>query len=142
MSETAELTRPDEPARAVETYRQFLAEEVWDWVVYIEAYERDCADDRANGNRPHYCIHGTNMWVDWDCACGACEEGLTVWDMAERSAWDRHARYLAVLDELIRIRKLSPTLEVPAEVTDAYLGWLVSLSPAPLGPNTESREER
>lgn len=27
----------------------------------------------AEGFRPHYCIHGTNQWTDYDNICGACE---------------------------------------------------------------------
>lgn len=29
------------------------------------------------GLRPHYCRHGVNMWVEWDCACWKCEQSLT-----------------------------------------------------------------
>lgn len=134
----SELTRPDEPARAVETYRKYLAEEVWDWVALIARYEEDCADDRARGYRPHYCIHGTNMWVDYDCACGACEEGLTAWDMAERSAWARHARYLHVLDQFSTVARSHEREPVPTYVTDAYVQWLTEVSPTPVSPaNTE-----
>lgn len=38
-------------------------------------YERECEEYRAQGFRPQYCIHGVNMWVDYDCACWRCEEG-------------------------------------------------------------------
>ena len=129
-----ELTRPDEPARMVETYRQFLAEEVWDWVDLLARYEEDCEQDRANGYRPHYCIHGTNMWVDHDCACGPCEQGLTAWDMAERSAWDRHAHFLRVMDLFKTVTRAHENTPVPTYVTDAYVKWLTEVSPAPVSP--------
>lgn len=38
-----------------------------------EAYDRECAEYAEQGLAPRYCIHGTNLWVEWDCACGACE---------------------------------------------------------------------
>lgn len=28
-----------------------------------------------SGFRPHYCIHGTNLWTDYDNICGGCEDG-------------------------------------------------------------------
>lgn len=30
----------------------------------------------AEGYRAPHCIHGADMWVDYDCACGACEAGV------------------------------------------------------------------
>lgn len=36
-------------------------------------YEQECQEYLKNGYRPQYCKHGTNMWVDWDCACWRCE---------------------------------------------------------------------
>ena len=130
----SELTAPDEPARAVETYRKFLAEEVWDWVGYVARYEEDCAYDREQGHRPHYCIHGTNQWTDYDNICGGCEDSLTVWDMAERSAWDRHARYLHVLDQFSTLSRTHEREPVPTYVTDAYVQWLTEVSPTPVSP--------
>lgn len=41
-----------------------------------EAYELECEEYAREGYRPHYCIHGVNMWVDYDCACWRCEEGV------------------------------------------------------------------
>jgi hypothetical protein len=45
-----------------------------------EAYERDCADYAKDGYRPAYCFHGTNLWVDYDAMCGACEDGYGWFD--------------------------------------------------------------
>lgn len=39
-----------------------------------DEYKRECEEDRANGHRPHFCIHGVSQWVDYDCACFQCEE--------------------------------------------------------------------
>lgn len=41
-----------------------------------EAYELECEEYAREGYRPQYCIHGVNMWVDYDCACWRCEEGV------------------------------------------------------------------
>ena len=38
-----------------------------------EEYRKECAEYAKQGFRPHYCIHGTNLWVDYDCACWRCE---------------------------------------------------------------------
>lgn len=133
----SELTRPDEPTRWVEIYRRFLAEEVFEAVTLTQRWEAEAAEDRANGHRPHYCIHGTNMWVDYDCACHGCEEGLTAWDMAERTAWDRHARYLRVVDMFYDLTRAHEKTPVPTYVTEAYLQWLTEVSPA----NAENKED-
>lgn len=38
-------------------------------------YRTACAEAAAEGFAPHYCIHGTNLWTDYDPICGACEAG-------------------------------------------------------------------
>ena len=43
-----------------------------------EWYEHGDGRSYANGGKGHtypYCIHGVSRWVDYDCACGACEDG-------------------------------------------------------------------
>jgi hypothetical protein len=40
---------------------------------------RECAEQ---GFRPHYCIHGTNLWTDYDNICQGCENGEPLWDDA------------------------------------------------------------
>jgi hypothetical protein len=128
MTET-QLTQPDEPTRMVEMYRLFLAEEVHDYAGYLARYQEDCAQDRAQGHRPHYCLHGTNQWTDYDNICGPCEDGLTVWDLAERTAWDRHALMLRVMDMFIDVSRRNERTPVPTYVTDAYVKWLQEVSP-------------
>jgi hypothetical protein len=72
-------------------------------------YEEACEEWHRKGYRPHYCIHGTNLWVEWDCACGACENGEdTYWDYATylrrsldeaKAAFDTmHERVMKVID--------------------------------------------
>lgn len=38
-------------------------------------YEEAQRDAAKEGFRPHYCIHGTNLWTDYDNICGGCEDG-------------------------------------------------------------------
>jgi hypothetical protein len=38
-----------------------------------EKFIQDCEYYAKQGYRPHYCLHGVNMWVDYDCACAECE---------------------------------------------------------------------
>lgn len=47
----------------------------------LEDYREACEEDARNGHRPHYCVHGVNMWVDYDCACYQCEDGETVYEL-------------------------------------------------------------
>lgn len=45
----------------------------------IAEWEEQCEEEARQGYRPSHCIHGTYMWVEWDCACGWCEaEGNTI----------------------------------------------------------------
>lgn len=50
----------------------------------IDEYDEACRIGEFNefGQRlrPHYCEHGVNMWVDYDCACGSCEMGYSFRD--------------------------------------------------------------
>ena len=40
-----------------------------------EDYIEECHEYAKSGHRHNYCFHGVNMWVDYDCACGLCEDG-------------------------------------------------------------------
>lgn len=44
----------------------------------------DCESYRADGYRPHYCEHNTNLWTDYDNICGGCEDGVTMSDGVQR----------------------------------------------------------
>ena len=49
-------------------------------------YDADCAQWAEEGLAPHYCIHGTNLWVDYDNICGGCEDPLTDEQIAQQIA--------------------------------------------------------
>lgn len=53
------------------------------------AYLEECEEYRKNGHRNRYCFHGVNQWVDYDCACGYCEEG----ELNEYSSLDEVMTY-------------------------------------------------
>lgn len=42
-------------------------------------YEEECNEYAKQGYRPHYCIHGTDQWTDYDNICGGCEDGENYW---------------------------------------------------------------
>ena len=52
------------------------------------AYEQECQRDYDAGYTPHYCIHGTNRWTDYDNICGSCEDSLDDRELALRFAAD------------------------------------------------------
>lgn len=64
-----------------------------------EDYLEECEYYREQGYRPHYCEHGTNLWVDYDNICGPCEDGFHLrsldhrWERAVLMAEGRHGRY-------------------------------------------------
>ena len=53
-------------------------------------YEDECEYWARQGCRPHYCIHGTNLWTDYDNICGPCEDGIDPRVMALDLAWADH----------------------------------------------------
>ena len=55
----------------------------------LEQYERECREYAADGYRPHYCLHGVNLWTDYDNICGWCEEGEpTRLDFMAEALWN------------------------------------------------------
>lgn len=57
-------------------------------------YEAEAREAADAGLRPHYCIHGTNLWTDYDNICGGCEDGeFTQYSTAEQVR--EYARALA-----------------------------------------------
>lgn len=38
-------------------------------------YAEACREAYDEGFAPHYCIHGTDLWTDYDNICGGCEDG-------------------------------------------------------------------
>lgn len=45
-----------------------------------ENYEEAALDEAKRGYSMHYCIHGTNLWTDYDNICGGCENGESYFD--------------------------------------------------------------
>lgn len=43
-------------------------------------FEEECAEYARQGFRPHFCVHGTDQWTDYDNICGPCEDGQGSWD--------------------------------------------------------------
>lgn len=41
-----------------------------------------------------YCIHGVSRWVDYDCACGWCEDSSTTVDLARVEARTNFLRFV------------------------------------------------
>ena len=68
-------------------------------------YEEECAEYAKQGHRPHYCIHGTNQWTDYDNICGGCEDGDNYfhYESAGRKAIDDAKRAMATMYERIDI---------------------------------------
>ena len=40
----------------------------------LRQWEQEAAACRAEGHRPHFCVHGTNLWTDYDPICAGCED--------------------------------------------------------------------
>ena len=58
-------------------------------------YDEECREYARQGFRPHYCRHGRNLWVDYDVICGACEDGLSNYQLALIYAHDVMHAYKA-----------------------------------------------
>src|SRR3954471_8807791 len=74
----------------------------------------------AEGHTPHYCIHGTNQWTDYDNICGWCEDGVTMLRMSRWAAED-------VVDEFKdRLAHMTNaiTLQPPGFDMTAYCEWV------------------
>lgn len=48
-------------------------------------YAEECAEYARQGYIPHYCPHGTDLWVDWDPICQSCEDGGPEGSLYERA---------------------------------------------------------
>jgi hypothetical protein len=77
----------------------------------VESYFEDCAADRANGHRPHYCFHGTSLWTDYDNICGGCEDGDSAYSSPGEAGLYAEAiykarRYQELTDDLATVHML------------------------------------
>ena len=82
-------------------------------------YEEACRDWAREGYRPHYCIHGTNQWTDYDNICGPCEEGLTLYQLALYSAHDD----VRTFEQRMALYRAAVDLDAPQVVRDALSNW-------------------
>lgn len=72
----------------------------------FESWEADCAQDREDGYRPHYCPHGTNLWTDYDNICGPCEDGFSSpRDYVDMLAADAPDKAKAFWDEMDKLKQ-------------------------------------
>lgn len=69
-------------------------------------YAEECEEYAKQGFRPQYCIHGVNLWTDYDPICGWCEDGDgTPYEQALRDARNIASVYekrRALADDLTR----------------------------------------
>lgn len=111
------------PKHVLETAKIILDRYRASWAEYSE----ECEQAYREGFRPHYCFHGVNMWVDYDCACGMCEEYGNSWDYevyacmaideAKRS-WAEHEKRLQMLIELMKMNAPIQTAELGKWATE------------------------
>lgn len=82
----------------------------------------------GRGYQYPYCRHGVSTWVDYDCACGACEfEGNHFdWYQASRECIaEAERRERECSKRLARLREadLMADITVPATVRNGLLDW-------------------
>lgn len=101
-----------------------------------EDYFAMCAEYRREGFSPRYCVHGVNMWVDYDCACFECEDGG--WDadtlmdfpftravVMARDEWaDIHATMLALTEEKEEAIQRDLKRGLTRDESIILLGWV------------------
>lgn len=104
-----------------------------------ELYEAECEQAARQGFRPHYCFHGVNMWVDYDCACFTCEEyGASFsYETYARFALDEASRAYAKQEE--RIDMLVKLLNLNAPINTAELGAWATEPVQAYFPKTERK---
>lgn len=88
-------------------------------------YEEECRRDAAQGYIPHYCIHGTNRWTDYDNICGPCEDGYTDRELALMQAYGDVRSYLARLDAVKEFNTSTKASDqhVGRTMTDVMWDW-------------------
>jgi hypothetical protein len=87
MLEVSAGTEEDSMSTHTDLMEHGLATQIF-WAMKAEAQKAQAEYDEAlrewaeEGRAPHYCIHGRNLWVDYDIPCGECENGEPLWDDA------------------------------------------------------------
>jgi hypothetical protein len=92
-------------------------------------YQREVEQAHKEGFRPHYCPHGTNLWVDWDPICGYCEDGEpNVYDMA--ITWAKAAIYKSnqrrAYWEASVTKAAHDGDRMPSSVTEPFIDWILA----------------
>lgn len=75
----------------------------------VDEYEQECDEAAREGYRPHYCIHGANLWVEYDVICPGCEDGAfarwtagaELYGQALELAKHQHAQFTRQNDALV-----------------------------------------
>lgn len=89
-------------------------------------YAEFVAESHKAGFSPSHCMHGVNLWTDYDPMCGACEDGLNYWDyetfagMALAEAKKAYQEYQKRIDAVTKLSSLG----APQEVVSNLLGWV------------------
>lgn len=76
------------------------------------------------GYRPRYCIHGTNLWTDYDNICGGCEDGITLLNKVMAGLRADYEHFNKVLTYTAQAYAIYP----PQEVRDALHEWVATTS--------------
>jgi hypothetical protein len=90
-----------------------------------DTYERECAEYARQGYRPHYCIHGTNQWTDYDNICGPCEEGYIDQELALQWAHNEMRQWIERMTIVNTFHRDAQAkgARVPAELALAMGEW-------------------
>lgn len=88
----------------------------------ITDYREAEAEDNRNGHRTHYCVHGVNMWVDYDCACYRCEDGETIYTLEATTLAD------CIRETLDEYRHSMPKITAKIEETVHHFAALLRLT--------------
>lgn len=60
-------------------------------------YIEECKEYAESGHRHRFCFHGVNQWVDYDCACGLCEDGA-INEYSSRDEIEEYAKEVVVTE--------------------------------------------
>lgn len=103
-------------------------------------YEEEAAQYAKEGFRPHYCVHGVNMWVDYDCACYACEEYGSYYDYETYARFSLDEAKAAYDKQMERIDMLVKLHGMGAPIQIAELGKWATEPVQTYLPKAEQRE--
>lgn len=109
-------------------------------------YREECREYKEQGFAPHYCKHGTNLWVDYDPICPGCEDGMSLDEEAEMIAGnvmhDYQERTDQVMETLERLHTFRREAMLSLEQEDALRNAakaLMDYAMQPLQPYLEDK---